>query len=57
MAGLATHLRPNGAHGFNDDDIAVLSAVLPVIALAMTTYAGHEVAAGLLSAYLGHDAG
>jgi hypothetical protein len=43
--------------GFSDDDIATLRAVLPVVTLAMRAYAGHAIAAGLLSAYLGHDAG
>ena len=43
--------------GFSDDDIATLRAVLPVVSLAMRAYAGHAIAAGLLSAYLGHDAG
>ena len=43
--------------GFSDDDIAILHAVLPVVSLAMRAYAGHAIAAGLLSAYLGHDAG
>ena len=43
--------------GFSDGDIAMLRAVLPVISLAMRAYAGHAIAAGLLSAYLGHDAG
>ena len=45
------------AVGFSDNDIAILRAVLPVISLAMRAYAGHAIAAGLLSAYLGHDAG
>jgi adenylate cyclase len=43
--------------GFSDDDIATLRAVLPVVSLAMRAYAGHAIAAGLLAAYLGHDAG
>ena len=43
--------------GFSDDDIATLRAVLPAVSLAMRAYAGHAIAAGLLSAYLGHDAG
>ena len=45
------------ASGFSDNDIAILRAVLPVVSLAMRAYAGHAIAAGLLSAYLGHDAG
>ena len=43
--------------GFSDNDIATLRAVLLVVSLAMRAYAGHAIAAGLLSAYLGHDAG
>jgi adenylate cyclase len=43
--------------GFSDNDITTLGAVLPVVALAMKAYAGHAIAAGLLSAYLGHNAG
>ncbi len=43
--------------GFSDGDIAILRAVLPVVSLAMRAYAGHAIAAGLLAAYLGHDAG
>ena len=43
--------------GFSDDDVATIRAVLPVVSLAMRAYAGHAIAAGLLSAYLGHDAG
>ena len=46
--------RPNG---FNDDDLVLLKAVLPVISLAMMTHAGHTIASGLLGAYLGDDAG
>jgi adenylate cyclase len=45
------------ADGFSDNDIALLHAVLPVVSLAMRAYAGHAIAAGLLSAYLGDDAG
>jgi adenylate cyclase len=43
--------------GFSDDDIATLRAVLPVVSLALRAYAGRAIAAGLLAAYLGHDAG
>jgi adenylate cyclase len=45
------------ADGFTDGDVAMLRAVLPVVSLAMRAYAGHAIAAGLLAAYLGHDAG
>jgi adenylate cyclase len=43
--------------GFVDDDLTLLKAVLPVVSLAMMTHAGHTIASGLLSAYLGADAG
>jgi adenylate cyclase len=43
--------------GFDDDDLTLLKAVLPVVSLAMMTQAGHTIAASLLDAYLGADAG
>jgi len=43
--------------GFDDDDLLLLKAVLPVVSLAMMTHAGHTIASGLLGAYLGEDAG
>jgi adenylate cyclase len=43
--------------GFGDDDLTLLKAVLPVISLAMMAHAGHTIAASLLEAYLGADAG
>jgi adenylate cyclase len=43
--------------GFEDDDLVLLKAVLPVVSLAMMTHAGHTIASGLLGAYLGDDAG
>jgi adenylate cyclase len=43
--------------GFRDDDLVLLKAVLPVVSLAIASYAGHRIAAGLLAAYLGEDAG
>jgi adenylate cyclase len=43
--------------GFEDDDVLLLKAVLPVVSLAMMTHAGHTIASGLLAAYLGADAG
>ena len=43
--------------GFDDDDLGLLKAVLPVVSLAMMTHAGHKIASGLLEAYLGADAG
>ena len=43
--------------GFEDDDLLLLKAVLPVLSLAMMAHAGHTIASGLLEAYLGGDAG
>jgi adenylate cyclase len=43
--------------GFDDDDLLLLKAVLPVVSLAMMAHAGHTIASGLLEAYLGADAG
>src|SRR5215469_5013516 len=42
--------------GFHDDDLVLLRAVLPAVSLAIASYAGHRIAAGLLTAYLGEDA-
>src|SRR5262249_12902187 len=43
--------------GFAEDDLLLLQAVLPAVALAMMADAGHSIAAGLLATYLGADAG
>jgi adenylate cyclase len=43
--------------GFSDDDLTLLQATLPALSLALKTHVGHEIAAGLLQAYLGEDAG
>jgi adenylate cyclase len=43
--------------GFCDDDLVLFKAVLPVVSLAIASYAGRRIAAGLLAAYLGEDAG
>jgi adenylate cyclase len=43
--------------GFDDDDLVLLKAVLPVVSLGMMAHAGHTIASGLLAAYLGTDAG
>ncbi|RBP03099.1 adenylate/guanylate cyclase [Roseiarcus fermentans] len=43
--------------GFADDDLALVEATLPALALAMKAHAGHAIASGLLRAYLGWDAG
>jgi adenylate cyclase len=43
--------------GFHDDHLQLLKAVLPGLSLAMMAHAGHTIASGLLTAYLGGDAG
>ena len=43
--------------GFREDDLMLLKAVLPAVSLAISSYAGRRIAAGLLAAYLGEDAG
>ena len=43
--------------GFAKDDLTLLQAVLPAVALAMMADAGHRIAASLLATYLGADAG
>jgi adenylate cyclase len=43
--------------GFADDDLTLLRAALPAVSLAMMSNAAHTIAASLLAAYLGGDAG
>jgi adenylate cyclase len=43
--------------GFTDDDLTLLGAVIPAVSLAMMSNAAHTIAANLLAAYLGGDAG
>ncbi|MDB5407006.1 MAG: adenylate/guanylate cyclase protein [Rhodospirillales bacterium] len=43
--------------GFSGDDVTLLESVLPALSLAIKSHVGHEIAAGLLAAYLGADAG
>jgi adenylate cyclase len=43
--------------GFSDDQLRLIQAVLPAVALAIVSDAEHTMAAGLLAAYLGADAG
>jgi adenylate cyclase len=57
VGGVAYSFATDRDNGFSDDDITTLRAVLPVVSLAMRAYAGRAIAAGLLGAYLGHDAG
>src|SRR5260221_10466052 len=55
--GIAYSFTTDRAGGFSDDDVTLLDAVLPALSLAMKAHAGHLIAAGLLQAYLGEDAG
>jgi adenylate cyclase len=43
--------------GFSNDDLRLIEAVLPAVSLAIVSDTEHTVAAGLLTAYLGGDAG
>jgi len=43
--------------GFGENDLRLIQAVLPAVALAIISDAEHTIAAGLLAAYLGGDAG
>src|SRR5215469_3501589 len=43
--------------GFGENDLRLIQAVLPAVALAIMSDAEHTIAAGLLAAYLGGDAG
>jgi adenylate cyclase len=55
--GIAYSFATDRPQGFSDDDLALLPAVLPALSLSMMTHAGHTIAASLLAAYLGEDAG
>jgi len=46
--------RPNG---FSDDDLRLIGAVVPTVSLAIMADTGYAIAAGLVTAYLGEDAG
>jgi adenylate cyclase len=56
-SGIGYSFATDRSGGFEDDDLTLLKAVLPVVSLAMMTHAGHTIASGLLGAYLGDDAG
>ena len=55
--GIGYSFTTDRAEGFADDDLMLLQAVLPAASLAMMAHAGYTIAAGLLAAYLGADAG
>jgi adenylate cyclase len=47
----------DGPGGFADDNLLLIQTALPALALAIKSDAAHVIAAGLLAAYLGADAG
>jgi adenylate cyclase len=47
----------DGADGFTEDDLALIQTALPALSLAVKAEAAYVIAAGLLAAYLGDDAG
>jgi len=55
--GVGYSLTTDRAGGFSDGDLALIEAALPAVSLAIMAHAGHTIAAGLLGAYLGADAG
>jgi adenylate cyclase len=56
-AGIAYSFTTDRPDGFRDDDVLLIEAVLPALSLAIMSEAGNTIAAGLLAAYLGDDAG
>jgi adenylate cyclase len=56
-SGVGLSFTTDRPEGFAEDDIQLLQAVLPAVALAMMTDACHRIASGLLATYLGEDAG
>ncbi len=56
-SGLGFSFATDHPEGFSDDDLHLIEAVLPAVSLAIVSDAEHTMAAGLLAAYLGSDAG
>jgi adenylate cyclase len=56
-SGVGVSFATDRSGGFADDDLTLLRAVVPILALAMMAQASHTIAAGLLETYLGADAG
>ncbi len=56
-SGLGFSFATDHPDGFSDDDVHLVEAVLPAVSLAIVSDAEHTMAAGLLAAYLGSDAG
>ena len=55
--GVVMSFATDARQGFEEADVELLEATLPGLALALKSHAGHEIAASLLAAYLGADAG
>jgi adenylate cyclase len=56
-SGLVYSFATDQPGGFDDDDLMLLQASLPVLSLALKAHAGYVIAATLLQTYLGSDAG
>ena len=56
-AGVVFSFATDAEAGFDDDDLVLLEATLPGLALALKSHAGHDIASSLLRTYLGEDAG
>ncbi len=56
-SGIGYSFATDRAGGFSDGDLQLIEAVLPAVSLAIMAQTGHTIAAGLLGAYLGADAG
>ena len=56
-SGIGFSFATDHSDGFGDDDLRLIEAVLPAVSLAIVSDAEHTIAAGLLAAYLGDDAG
>jgi adenylate cyclase len=56
-SGIGFSFATDHPEGFSNDDLRLIEAVLPAVSLAIVSDAEHTIAAGLLAAYLGCDAG
>ena len=56
-SGIGFSFATDHPEGFGNDDLRLIEAVLPAVSLAIVSDAEHTIAAGLLAAYLGCDAG
>jgi adenylate cyclase len=56
-SGVAYAFATDRPGGFSDDDLTLLQSVLPAVSIAVMAQASHTIAASLLGAYLGADAG